>query len=398
MKRCKALFGLCAGAAAGYAAVRAIEALREWRAPGPPRRRDPVAYARSRRALEVVETLRAIAVAVAVAYGPLGEAADRATLRAPAWLRPALFASALTSLAAIADLPVAFVTGFTLERRYGLSEQSRQAWLIDYAKNAAVTGLFTAVGASLFGWTIRRWPRRWPLPAAAGTFPLLVAGNVIVPLYVMPLFNTFEPVSGELERRLRALAARFGAGDAEILRMDMSRQTRKANAFVTGIGGTHRIVLGDTLIGAFPESEVEFVIAHEIGHYVGRDVWRSIAAGEALAVALFLFANAAVPESERAEMHERSLAIARLYAAMLVAAQVLRPLLLAFSRSRERAADRFALAATRDPRAGAAALRRLRDCNLADDDPPRWYELFFASHPSLKSRIAALENAERARA
>jgi len=76
---------------------------------------------------------------------------------------------------------------------------------------------------------------------------------------------------------------------------------------------------------------------------------------------------------------------------MLLATQALRPLLFAFSRSREWAADRFALDATHDPAAGAAAFRRLRDQNLADEDPPAWYEFFFASHPSLRARIAALE-------
>jgi Zn-dependent protease with chaperone function len=391
MKAARFLLGCCAGAAAGYAAVRAIAAVREWRAPAPLLARDPAAYARSRRTLEVAETVRGVVMALAVAYGPAGEAVDRATLRVPAWLRPALFASVLTSLAALADLPVSFVTDYTLERRYGLSEQTREAWLTDYAKGTAVGTIFTAFVATLFGWAVRRSPRRWPLLAAIGTLPMLIAGNVVVPLYVMPLFNAFEPVTGRLESRLRALAARFGVGDADILRMDMSRQTRKANAFVTGIGGTHRIVIGDTLLGAFPESEVEFVVAHELGHYVNRDTWRAIAAGEAMAVALFLVANATVPENERAELRDRPLLIARLYAAMLAATLPLRPLLFAFSRSREWAADRFALAATADPVTGAASLRRLRDCNLADEDPPRWYELFFASHPSLKSRIAALE-------
>ncbi len=79
---------------------------------------------------------------------------------------------------------------------------------------------------------------------------------------------------------------------------------------------------------------------------------------------------------------------------MLLTTQLLRPLLFAFSRSREWAADRFALAATNDPGAGAAAFRRLRDQNLADEDPPGWYELFFSSHPSLRARIGALEPAE----
>ena len=188
-------------------------------------------------------------------------------------------------------------------------------------------------------------------------------------------------MTGSLEERLRALGSRFGVGDAEILRMNMSKQTRKANAFVTGIGHTHRIVLGDTLIDAFPENEIEFVVAHELGHYVSYDTWRTIGLGEALALVLFLIAQTATPEGEREELRKRPLLIARFYATMLVATQVLRPLLFAFSRSREWAADRFALEATRDPASGASAFRRLRDQNLADEDPPAWYEFFFSSPP-----------------
>ena len=82
----------------------------------------------------------------------------------------------------------------------------------------------------------------------------------------------------------------------------MSRQTRKANAFVIGIGRTHRIVIGDTLIAAFPENETEFVVAHELGHYVNKDTWRIIAVGELLATTLFFIANAAASEAQRAEL------------------------------------------------------------------------------------------------
>src|SRR5581483_10949880 len=244
-----------------------------------------------------------------------------------------------------------------------------------------------------FGVAVRRAPARWPLLASLGAFPLLIVGNVVVPIYVLPLFNAFEPLTGELEQRLRALASRFGVGSADILRMDMSRQTRKANAFVTGIGQTHRIVLGDTLIDGFEPREIEFVVAHELGHYVTRDTWRSIAVAELLVTVLFAVAYALTPAREATEIRDRPLLIARLYATMLFTSQALRPLLFAFSRSREWAADRFALEATRDPAAGAAAFRRLRDRNLADADPPAWYEAFFSSHPSLRRRIEALDAA-----
>ena len=386
------LLGLGAGLTAGYALARALEAAAELRSPSPALPKDALAYARVRRALELADTARNIAGTLAFAYGPLARAADRATRSAPAWLRPAAYVAPLSLAAALVDLPTSFVQEYTLERRFGLSEQSRAGWLADYMKSALVGSALVSVVASLLGVAVRHAPRRWPWIASAGAFPLFVIGNLIVPIYIMPLFNVFEPVVGSLEERLRRLATRFGVGDAAILRMDMSRQTRKANAFVTGIGRTHRIVLGDTLIAAFPENETEFVVAHELGHYVNqRHVAAHRRSDEILATALFLIADAATSRASRTELRYRPLLLVRLYATILVASQALRPLLFAFSRSREWAADRFALAATNDPQTGASAFRRLREQNLADEDPPGWYELFFSSHPSLRARIAALE-------
>ncbi len=385
----KLLLGLESGFAAGYLAARAYEAFDELRRPKPPRRESAESYGRTRRALEVADTVHGICGALAVAYGIIGERADRATLRAPAWLRPALFVVPLSLCAAVLELPAVFIQDYTLERRYGLTDQTREAWLADYGKGALVSTAITTIGAMLLGAAVRRAPRSWPLVASIGALPLFVIGNLIVPVYLLPMFNRFEPLEGPLERRLRALASRYGVGDAEILKMDMSRQTRKANAFVVGVGQTHRIVLGDTLVDRFPDEETEFVVAHELGHYVAKDVWRLIGLGELLAAVLFFIANAV--GGPRSGMRDRPIVIVRLYAAMLVATQLLRPLLFAFARSREVAADRFALEATRKPLSGVSAFRRLRDQNLAEDEVPRWYELFFSSHPSLKSRIDALQ-------
>jgi len=138
------------------------------------------------------------------------------------------------------------------------------------------------------------------------------------------------------------------------------------------------------------------VVAHELGHYVKGDVWRGVALGMAAAGFVFFGGRAL------ADRPSRSLAdtagLARLFFAMSLLGSLAGPPLSAFSRSREREADRFALEATKDGASGAAAFSRLRDRNLAEDEQPKWMEVLFSSHPSLRSRIARLELSARSTA
>lgn len=380
------LLAIGGGACAGYTAACTLEMWRDLRAPRTPTTPDRGRYVRVRRAIDLTDTARSTIALLVLLAAPPADVLERATRALPPWLRPAAFAAALAAVTALLDLPIAYVHDLELERAFGLTERSTADWSGELLKSAILSSGLIALLAALLGAAMRRTPRRWPLLAGLLAFPLLALGNAIAPWYVLPLFNRFEPLEGgELESRLRALAARYGVGDAEILRMDLSRQTRKANAFVTGIGRAHRIVLADTLLDGFTADEIAFVVAHELGHYVSRDVWRSIAAGGVLASALFLLAN------QRGLDPQRPSAAAHAYARMLLWGLLLRPIVLAFGRARERAADRFAVRATGDPRAGVAAFGRLRERNLADDDPPPWYVLLFASHPTLRSRIDALE-------
>lgn len=394
MKTRSSLVGLAAGFSLGYAAYRTFEAARELRRPRTPAHKDARAYGAARRAAMLAGIARSLAGTAALAYGPAGARIERLTRPPQQWLRPVTFAVALQLLDAAIELPAAFVEGYALERRYALTAQAPAQWLAERVKETALSAAVAGVLAGLLGWLVRRYPSRWPWLASAGTFPLLVLANVAVPLYVLPLFNTFEPLRGPLEERLRVLAARYGCGSAEILRVDMSRQTTKANAYVIGIGGTHRIVVGDTLLDHFTDDEIAFVVAHELGHYASKDSWRAIGLAQATTTALLLAAERAAGRDVRdAPQDPRSLL--RIAFWMTLFAQLVRPAIAAFSRQREWAADRFALAATAAPRSGADAFTRLRERNLAEDEAPRWFELLFASHPPLKARIAALERAAR---
>ena len=387
MKTRQLLLGAAAGAGAGYIAVRAYEALQATKHSRTQTSPDSAAYGRTRRALTTAGAARGLISTLGFAYGPLAPKLRRALEPLPPFLRPAAFFGGIALASALVELPVEFIEDFSLERAYGLSEQDVRGWLGDQVKSIAIGTAVAAVLGSLGSGAVRRFPRFWPVAASLGLLPLLVLANVVVPLYILPIYNTFEPLEGPLEVRLRALASRFGVGDAGILRMNMSRQTKKANAFVTGIGGTHRIVLGDTLVDRFEPEEIEFVVAHELGHYVTNDTWRMIAMAECSAALLF----AAASRTGAARENDAALAFLRIFALLSAGFALLRPAMSGFSRSREWAADRFALAATRDARAGAAAFRRLRDQNLAEEDVPAWFELLFGSHPSLGKRIEVLE-------
>jgi Zn-dependent protease with chaperone function len=380
--------GLAGGIALGYALRRTAEAVAELREPAKRSEPNAKSYGALRRGLMLSGIARSLLGLGTIAYGigPLiepkpGERESRAR-------RMALIGGAL-AVSALVDLPADFVEGFALERRYGLSKQTARDWALEHAKSA---GLTVAIGVpliELLALAIARAPRRWPLVATLGSVPLLVLANVVAPTYIAPLFNTFEALEGACAEAIRALASRFGAGDAKILRVDMSKQTEKANAYVTGLFATKRIVIGDTLLGKFEPRETMFVVAHELGHYATSDVWRMVGAGTGAAAFVF-FGGRAIATRGNPELASTA-GLARLFFAISLLSTIAGPVLAAFSRSRERAADEFAIAATSDATAGAAAFRRLRDQNLAEDEQPRWMELLFSSHPSLRKRIANLE-------
>ncbi len=388
----KAALGAAAGFVLGYAATRQAQGLRDLRKPYPARtRRDPKRYAAEQRALILAGAVRGVAGVATTAF-VLADPLDRALRPLPRPLRAPAFALAVLALDNLQDLGTSYVEGHVRERSYGTSDQSARAWLADQAKGFAVVAVVTALLVELADAIVVRAPRRWPAIAIAATPPLLAFATIVAPTFVMPLFNTYEPVTGELELKIRELAARYGAGNAAVLRFDMSRQTKKANAFVTGVLGTERIALGDTLVSAFPADETLFVVAHELGHYVRRDPWLGIALGTAMLAVTLLAADALLRRTTRRGLDSAAQGARLAFYAALVQLALL-PIGNAASRAMERRADRFALAATGDAAAGVRAFRRLGDQNLADPDPPRWAELLFASHPPLASRIRDLERA-----
>ncbi len=385
------VLGAAAGLTIGYTALRAYEARNDRRTPASARPRDAKRYGDTRRLLMVLGLVRSVAGSAVWSFA-LGDRFERALKPLPTPLRLPLFVGLVSAVEALREWPIDYIEDHQLERIFGNSERSVEAWNADRTKAAVLGSSVGMVLAGLAGTLMRRAPKRWPWIAIAGLPVLLAFANVVAPTFVLPLFNKYLPLEGPLENKIRELAARYGVGGATILRFDMSRQTKKANAFVTGVFGTERIAIADTLLDGFAEDETLFVVAHELGHYVMRDPWVAIALGTALTALPLLIGTSAVRRTTGRAVGDIGTTM-RLAFYLQLGQLLAMPLANAFSRAIERRADRFALSATNNADSGVRAFRRLRDQNLAEDEGPKWAELLFASHPSLRSRIAALEAA-----
>jgi STE24 endopeptidase len=315
---------------------------------------------------------------------------------------PAFFA-VVTALSWLSSLPLAYLGGHLVERRFGLTQQSLRGWCADQVKSLALgmalqVPLLTAAYA-----VIRRRPRDWWLILSAAAVPLAVILSNLAPVLLMPLFNRFVPLRDvALAERIRPLAERSGVRVSDVYEMDMSRQSEKPNALFTGLGNTKRIILGDTLLERFADDEVEAVVAHELGHQVHGDIWRLIGFGAGAGFGLAWVVSRLAPPllrrtSERTGVHdigdEASLPILALL--MTALGFALMPVQAAFSRWLERRADRFALALTQDGDVYARAMERLAAQSLADPDPPRPVVLLLYSHPPIAERIRAAREVAR---
>ena len=240
---------------------------------------------------------------------------------------------------------------------------------------------------------IRYSPDGWWLPAGA-VFSVIIVGLAnVAPVLLLPLFSPVKPLDREsLRTRLVGLAERAGARVLGAYEWGLSEKTKKANAALTGIGSTRRILVSDTMLAEYSDEEIEVVLAHELGHHVHGDIWKGIFFESVLILAGF-YMGARVLSALAAAFSLRDVADVAGLPLLLLAAGgvslVMLPLAHALSRTFERKADRFALALTRNPAAFISAMRRLAAQNLAEEQPSVLVQWLFHSHPPVRERIAA---------
>ncbi|MEV4365587.1 M48 family metallopeptidase [Nonomuraea sp. NPDC049637] len=310
-------------------------------------------------------------------------------LRGPWWVRVLLGVVVLTAITEVLRWPLGMWFE-TILRDYGLSTQDWAGWTADRLKNTGVSVLLTAVMLLALVALARR-VRRWWIPAAVGAFALTLGVSYVYPVVFEPLFNDFTSMpQGSLRSELLAMAERDGVPVEDVLVADASRRTTALNAYVSGFGATRRIVVYDTLLKA-PESEVELVVAHELGHAKHADVLDGTLLGGLLAafgaIGLFLLVGPLRRRTGIASVADPR-AIGVLMGLMTLASLVSDPAQNLITRHVEARADVHALDLTRDPATFVAMQKRLAITNISDLSPDAVEYVLYASHPSSPERIA----------
>ena len=286
--------------------------------------------------------------------------------------------------------------GLRLERRYKLSAQKTRAWLWDEVKSFLVSLVLAAIVAELLFFTMRQFPEHWWLIAWALFLALFVVSAQVAPLVLFPIFYKFEPLENEdLKQRLVRLSESAGTRVRGIYKWHLSEKSRKANAALTGLGATRRIILADTLLDNYSPDEIEAVLAHELGHHVHRHILKSMFVQAGITLLGFWAANYVLRLAiEEWNMFETVSDFANLPLLILVStilSFLLMPAMNAYSRFNERQADRYAFQSIRSVEPFITSMNKLAAQNLAERTPSKWVEWFFHSHPAISRRIAAAQ-------
>src|SRR5882762_5424923 len=283
--------------------------------------------------------------------------------------------------------------GFRLEHRYHLSNQRTRSWLWDEFKGLLLGLVFATIVAELLYLLIRH-VQHWWLVAWALFLGLFVLLAQLAPVVLFPIFYKFEPMENEeLRKRLVLLSERAGTRVRGVYKWKLSEKSKKANAALTGLGATRRIILADTLLDRYSNDEIEAVLAHELGHHVHRHIFKSILVQAGITLAGFYLANEVLRYAvERGNMFETMSDFANLPLLILVATVLsflLMPALNAYSRFNERQADRYCFQSVASVEPFISSMNKLAEQNLAEKTPSRWVEWFFHSHPAIAKRVAA---------
>ena len=302
-------------------------------------------------------------------------------------------------IGSVLSFPISYYTGFYLEHKYNLSNQTFFKWILEGLKGLLVSLLIGIPILLIFYFSLNYFGNIWWLPFAIIMFFISVVLSQIFPILIFPIFYKITPIENEeLKERITGLARDANLKVENVYKFNMSKNTKKANAAFTGLGKTKRIILGDTLLENYSIEEIETVIAHELGHYKKKHIVKNILIGTVSSfLTLFLIAllykNSLSWFGFTNITQVSALPLLALWSMLIGIIQT--PLGNILSRKFEYEADEYAIFETKNPFAFKKTLEKLTEQNLGDKEPHPFVEWFFYSHPSIKNRITAVDSYAR---
>ncbi|RKX29094.1 MAG: hypothetical protein DRP47_02590 [Candidatus Zixiibacteriota bacterium] len=296
----------------------------------------------------------------------------------------------------LVNLPLSIYRSFIVESRYGFMNQTFMEWWSEDLLGLLILAVIGIVPMWFFYRLVSKF-KKWWLIFSIGAIPFMILMIVIAPVVISPMFNKFEPIKDKaLETKLVALASKAGIEGADVFQVNGSKQSSKINAYVTGMFGSKRIVLYDTMIDNFTHDEILFVMGHEMGHYVKQHIWWGL--GLAIAFVMFslwltnLLIYRIINRFKGRFKFDSLSDIASLPLLLIVLSVItfiFQPITNSVSRYMERSCDLYGMDISGvDGESAATAFDKLSVYNLSDPRPHPFIEFWFYDHPALDKRIA----------
>lgn len=355
-------------------------------------------YAKVHQILSLVETIIFFSVILILLFTGLSKQIQAIALSYTSnnYFALVIFFGIIGIAEGIITFPLGFYSDYIMEHKYNLSNQTLSKYFTEKLKGLLLGILLGIPLLFAFYFILQKFNNQWWLVLGIFMFIVSVVIGRLAPTLIMPIFYKFKPVENEnLKERILELCKKTGVKIQGIFTFDMSKNTKKANAAFTGIGKSKRIILGDTLINNFSDSEIETVFAHEVGHYTKRHIVKMMALSTVLTFAglyiTSLLYKASLNYFGFTGISEIA-ALPLLFLYLSIYSLITSPLSNIQSRKYEWEADTFALNTTKDKNSFISAMEKLADQNLADKTPNKIIEFLFHSHPSLEKRINFAKN------
>ena len=294
---------------------------------------------------------------------------------------------------AVLVFPLIVYRGFYREHKYGLATQTLVPWLADRGKELAITVVFGGVTVVVLYAVLRRAPRTWWIWGSLTATFFLAFSDLIAPVYIFPLFNSYTRLEDERIRApILSLARANGIPARDVFVVDASRQTTRISANVSGLLGTERITLNDNLLKRCSLEEIEAVMGHEMGHFVLHHRYKGIVFLSILIMIGFAFCRAAFDGVTRRRgtlwgVRGPADPAGMPVFAILISCYLfaLTPVTNSITRIQESEADIVGLNASRQPDGFAETALKLSEYRKLE--PTRLEEMVLYDHPSGRTRI-----------